>query len=136
MNIHSLPCLMKKNTNDKNIRNTILGFDFSFFPLFFFYFLATPWNMDFPGQGSDPSGSYSICCSCSNNRSLTHCAQLGIEHVSQHSRHAAYPVAPQQELFNFFSHYIFRDRCVLLIWNYIILFQLQDISLCGPTLCP
>ena len=34
-------------------------------------FLAAPWRMEFPGQGSDPSCSRNVSC---NTRSLTHCA--------------------------------------------------------------
>lgn len=60
--------------------------------------------MEFPGQGSDPSY---ICDlrysgSCSNTRSLTHFAELGIEHVSQCSRDAADPFVPQWELMDVF----------------------------------
>ena len=46
---------------------------YSFFPflkfiLFYFYFLAVLWHVEFPGWGSDPSHSCSPCCSCSNAR--------------------------------------------------------------------
>ena len=40
-------------------------------------FLATPWHMEFPGQGSAPSHSCSPCHSGGNARSLTHCAGDG-----------------------------------------------------------
>ena len=58
----------------------------------------TPKSMEFPGQGSDLSCRFSLCCSCSNIQSLTHCARLGSEPASQHSRDAANPVEPQREL--------------------------------------
>ena len=48
--------------------------------------------MEFPGQGSDPSRS------CGNARSLTHCTGPGVEPVSQHSRDAINPIAPEREL--------------------------------------
>ena len=35
--------------------------------------------MEFPGQGSDPRGSCDLRHSCSNARSLTHSARLGVE---------------------------------------------------------
>ena len=64
----------------------ILSQNFSFFLFFpsfllpFFLFLAAPWRIEFLGQGSD----LSHCChpsrSCSNARSLTHCAGLGLNH--------------------------------------------------------
>ena len=41
--------------------------------------VATPWHMEFPGQGSDTSCSHDPSRSCSNAGSLTHCARLGIE---------------------------------------------------------
>lgn len=66
---------------------------------FFFPFLATLWHMDFLGQGSNPSHSFDLSCSCSNNaRSLTHCARPGIEPVSQGSQDAADPFVPQGAL--------------------------------------
>ena len=68
------------------------------FLFLFFSFLATPWHMDFPGQGSDPSHSFDLCCSCDKARSLTHCAESGIKPASQHSQDAADPIAPQWEL--------------------------------------
>ena len=49
----------------------------------FSLFLATLQHMVFPGQGSDPSCSWDLCCSCSNAGSLTHCAGLGIKPASQ-----------------------------------------------------
>ena len=39
--------------------------------IFFFKFLATPWHMEFMDQGSDPSCSHELSCSCSNTGSLT-----------------------------------------------------------------
>ena len=63
---------------------------YSFKPWFFF--LAASWHMEFPGWGSG------LSCSCSNTRSLTHCAGPVIEPVSQCSQDAANPIAPQWEL--------------------------------------
>lgn len=37
----------------------------------FFFFLAAPWHMEFPGQGSDPSHSRDLSFSSGNARSLT-----------------------------------------------------------------
>ena len=45
----------------------------------FFFFFATLWHMEFPGQGSDPNGSCNVYCCCGNTGSLTHCAGLGID---------------------------------------------------------
>ena len=54
--------------------------------------------MELPGQGSDLSHSLELSRSCSNARSSTHCARLGIKLESQHSQGAADPTAPQWEL--------------------------------------
>ena len=62
---------------------------------FFFSFLATPWHMEFPGQGSDLSHSCDLCHSCSNAGSLTHHDQAGGTNLRPK---AAYPIEPQQEL--------------------------------------
>ena len=56
--------------------------------ILFFSFLAAPQHMESLGQGSDPSHSYDLRCSCSDTRSSTHCARLGIESASQHARRA------------------------------------------------
>ena len=64
----------------------------------FFPFWATPWPMEFLGQGSDSSCGYHISCSCGNTRFLTRWAGPGIEPASQHSQGATGPIAPQQEL--------------------------------------
>ena len=53
---------------------------------FFFFFLATLQHMELLGQRSDPSRSYKLHHGCGNTRSLTHCARLGIEPVSQRCR--------------------------------------------------
>ena len=37
---------------------------------FFPPYLALPWHVEFPGQGSDLSHSYKLCCSCGPTRSL------------------------------------------------------------------
>ena len=67
------------------------GTDCSFFP-------ADPWHMKFLGQGSDPSHSDNLSCSCCNTGSLTPCARLGIEPAFQHSQDTADPVVPQWEI--------------------------------------
>ena len=54
-----------------------------FFCLFvFFSFLAFLRHMEFPGQGSDPSHSCDLSCSCSITGCLTHRARLWIEPAS------------------------------------------------------
>ena len=62
------------------------------------HFLATLWQMEFPGQGSDLSRSCNLCSTWGNARSLTHCVRPGIEPVSQCSQDATNPITPQQEL--------------------------------------
>ena len=54
-----------------------------FFSLFFF---GHPRHLEFPSQGSDPSHSCHLCCSCGNARSLTHCAGLEMEPLFQLQR--------------------------------------------------
>ena len=54
--------------------------------------------MELLGQGSDLSHGSDLSRSWGNTGSLTHCARLGIEPVSQHSQDAANPTAPEQEL--------------------------------------
>ena len=70
--------------------------------------MATSWNMEFPGQGSDPCCGCKLCCSCWNTSSLTHCPGLGIESVSKCFRDATNPVALQLHLvaFNIFLLYL------------------------------
>ena len=62
---------------------------------FFFFFFATQQHMEFPGQGSDPSYSCSLCRRCSNAGFLTHCTGPGVEPVSWRCRNAADLIAPQ-----------------------------------------
>ena len=62
------------------------------------FFLAVPWHVELPGQGSDLSFSCKLSQSCGNMGSLTHWARLGIELASQHCQDTADPVAPQREL--------------------------------------
>ena len=62
--------------------------------------------MEFLDQGSDPSRSCNLSCSCSNTRRLTHCAEPGIEPVSQPSQVAADPTVPQWELLVSFSIFL------------------------------
>ena len=54
--------------------------------------------MEFQGQGSDPSHSCDLSHSCSDARSLTHCAGPEIKLVSQCSQDTANPIVPQWEL--------------------------------------
>ena len=61
--------------------------------------------MEFLGQVSDLGASYDLPCSCGDTRFLTHCARSEIESASQHSRDAADPVVPQQELFVVFFRF-------------------------------
>ena len=76
--------------------NLILFF-FFFFPLS--PFLAAPWHMEFPGQGSDPSHkSVTYTRPEAMLDPLIHCAGLGIKPISWHCRDATDPVAPQREL--------------------------------------
>ena len=78
-----------------------VSFSLCFFPLqicIYICILASLQHMEFPGQGSYPSCTCDLHHSCGNAGSLTHCARPGIDPVSQHSRAAADPVMPQQEL--------------------------------------
>ena len=62
------------------------------------------------GQGSDPSCSWDLSCSCGNARSLTHCARLGTEPASQRFQDAAdshYAAAGTPEFLCFMSIFIF-----------------------------
>ena len=65
---------------------------------FFFSFLATPWHVECPGQGSYSSRSCYLSRSCSNAGSLTHCGGPGIEPVSHRSQEATDPIVLQGEL--------------------------------------
>ena len=61
-----------------------------------------------PGQGSDPSNSFDLSCSCGNARSLTRCARPGIKPELQHCQDVTNPVTPQWErLSHFFFGFIF-----------------------------
>ena len=40
-----------------------------------YLFLAAPWHVEFPGQGSEPSHSWNLICSLGNTGSPTHCAR-------------------------------------------------------------
>ena len=51
---------------------------FFFFLSSFFSFLASPWHMELPGQGSDPSLSCNLCHSCSNIRSFNPLCRSGV----------------------------------------------------------
>ena len=65
-------------------KNQGSNFFFSFVCLLWlFYFLAASQYMGFLGQRSDLSHSCDLYYSCINDRSLTHCAGLGIKPVFQ-----------------------------------------------------
>ena len=68
-------------------------------PFFFFsHFWPPLWHIELLGQGSDLNHIRDLRLSCGNARSLTHCAGLGIEPMSQCCQDAANPIAPQWEL--------------------------------------
>ena len=69
-----LACLIKKM--EKMNQSLFFGWLFvSFVCLFWLH----QWHMEVSGQGSNPSCSCHLCCSCGNTRSLTHCARQGME---------------------------------------------------------
>ena len=70
----------------------MMGMEFSD-PTFFPPFLAAPWHVEFPGQGSDLSHSCNSCRSCSNAGSylLTHSEGPGIKPASWHCRNCPPP---------------------------------------------
>ena len=70
----------------------LFSFLFFFFPPF--VFMAVLRCIEFTGQGPDVSCRCDLCSSCSNTGSLTYCAELGVEPVSQSSREAATVGAP------------------------------------------
>ena len=79
-------------------------FLFLFF-VFFFLFQHTV-SYGVPGQGSNPSHSCNLCCSCGNTRSLTHCSMPGIEPLSpKHCRSCCSTAGTP-----FFFFLIFYDR--------------------------
>ena len=82
---------------------------------FFFLFLATPWHVEFPGQGSDPR------CSCHHTRSFNPWCQPGFKPASQCSRDTADSVVPQWEL----PHYIY---LMTLHLKHILTFLLEAYS--------
>ena len=61
----------------------------------FFSFLATPWHMEFPPQGSDLRPSCDLCCSCGNPGSFNPLCQVRLEPASQRCRDAAHLIVPQ-----------------------------------------
>ena len=81
---------------------------FSFFN--FFSILATPWHMEFPGQGSYLSYSHALICSHGSTGSPTHSVGPGIEPVPQRSQDTANPIAPQQEVLLVF--FFVRNLCI------------------------
>ena len=81
---------------------TILGrWVLSHFIILFYLFLAAPWHMELPGQGSDPSSSHNLSHSCGNAGSLTHCAR-GWNPVlpHHHQSHGARVGAPHHPHFS------------------------------------
>ena len=79
--------------------------------LAFFFLLVSPWQMEFPGQGS-----FKLHCSCDSITPLTLCAWSGIELASWHCRDTMEPVAPQWELleahaFSSISRIFFLTQC-------------------------
>ena len=82
--------------------NKHLMFDLNFLSLsFFFFFFGHPTTYGVPGPGIRSKLQCDPCWSCGNAGSLSHCAELGIKHASQHSTDTADPIAPQQELPDF-----------------------------------
>ena len=75
-------------------------YNVSFFLSFFFFF--------WPPCSTWSSGHQNckLSCTCGSARSLTHCAGLGTEPVSQHSQDTADPTVPQQELLKLFLMYV------------------------------
>ena len=92
------------------------------------FFLATPWHMEFPSQGSDRSHSCDLCCSCSHTRSLTLCAKLGLKLTSWPFRDTANPIVPQQELLFQIFNLTIEFLSISLIYNFL-LFYLLFVSL-------
>ena len=82
----------KKTKNTHKLTKKKALVDLLSFPPSFLPFFGTS---EFLGQGSDQSHSFDLCHS--NAGSLTHCAGLEIEPVSQRSRDATNSVAPRQE---------------------------------------
>lgn len=68
-------------------------------PLWFFFLEggATPWHMELPGLGSDPSQAAELSHSCSSNRSSIRCAWPGIRQVPVLPSRCQL-VLPQQDL--------------------------------------
>ena len=56
--------------------------------------MVAPWHTEFSGQGSDPSLSCDLCCSCSSARSFNPVCQP----MSWRCTDTADPLAPHQEL--------------------------------------
>ena len=73
-------------------------FSFLFFLSFLFFFFATLWHLELPGQGSDRSHSCDLSYPCANTRCIAHGVGPGIEPVSQCSQDTTSPFAPQREL--------------------------------------
>ena len=91
------------------------------FIYYLFSALATPQRTEFPSQGSDPSHLCTLCRSCGNIGSWTHCAGLGFELASQHSRDAASPIEPPWEVpVNIIFSCGVREERVVLVLNSLV----------------
>ena len=77
---------------------------------FFFSFLATPWHMEFPGQGSDPSCSCDLRCSnarCFNPLCWAAGGQTCILVLQRHCRScSATEGTPRQNILNITDSFI------------------------------
>ena len=70
----------------------------SFLVFFFLFSFCHPTAYGVPRPGIIPELQLRPTPQCGHTRSLTHCARPGIKPVSQGSRGATDPIAPQQEL--------------------------------------
>ena len=101
-----------------------------YFIYLFFPFLATLWPMEFPGWGSDSSCSCNLSLSCSNARSLTHCARQGMEPLFQFSQDPANPIAPQEDL-KFCLFYLFINvlfLCFLFLLSFAFVTNISHVD--------
>ena len=62
-----------------------------------FFFVATLWPMEVPGQGSDPSHSCDPHHSGGQGRSFARCARSRVKPACRCSREATLPAAPRRE---------------------------------------
>ena len=87
--------------------------------------------MEFPGKGSNPEPICKLHHSCGNTGVLTHCAGPGIKPVSQCSRDAVDPIAPQWEFLNLrkfpsissmLSQMLYREKNVEIMYDIYLCF--------------